>query len=186
MSKTGRPTLIDQAGPSRAPAAVLHPDDPLPKTWPSLRSGHTAASAALLRLRNMGVGTLRDIDAQLAEHGLKREPRPQIRKTADGVMEPLSGPPAPGLDLERARWLGERITYATGYGTSDLVPHARRRSAARRSLARVAGYEASRPDEDALYIGSGALVLAQLNEYARRVLDEGETPITGGTDNALL
>lgn len=30
---TGRPILIDRAGPSGAAAAVLHPDDPLPKTW---------------------------------------------------------------------------------------------------------------------------------------------------------
>lgn len=33
MTTTGRPILIDRAGPSGAPAAVLHPDDPLPKTW---------------------------------------------------------------------------------------------------------------------------------------------------------
>lgn len=30
---TGRPVLLHRAGPSGAPAAVLHPDDPLPRTW---------------------------------------------------------------------------------------------------------------------------------------------------------
>ncbi|MCA1572696.1 MAG: hypothetical protein LC798_20855, partial [Chloroflexi bacterium] len=88
------------------------------------------------------------------------------------AMAPITGPPEPGQ--ERIEWLAQRITYLTGFQKGNLAPHAARRSAARRVLARVAGYEPERAEDDALYMASASVYLASLNEYARRVLDGGE------------
>jgi hypothetical protein len=54
-----------------------------------------------LRMRNVGIGSLRDLDQCLTAHGLQR------RNDATGGDSPLSEVPPPGLD--RARWLGEQI-----------------------------------------------------------------------------
>lgn len=132
-------------------------------------------------MRGVGLKRVAQLKGILAAHGLALNPNPtQRHRWGQGVfrvadepgLAPLSAPPAPGLS--RAEWLGERITSLTAVQSVDLSPHAKRRSAARRILARMAGYEAERPDEDALYIVCGSVALAGLNEYARRVLDGEE------------
>lgn len=104
---------------------------------------------------------------------------PAAKAAPVAPQRPLEAPPAPGV--ERARWLGERITQMTGDERSDYPAHTRRRIAAHRALALVTGYEAESPDNDGCDLhGPLSLHLAGLNELARRTFGE-----TGDTD-ALL
>lgn len=138
--------------------------------------------AELLQMRNVGAGTVAKVREQLAAYGMTLSDTPRASEPDNG-LRPLSAPPEPGL--ERARWLGRQITDLTGYVGTDYSPHARRRIAARRTLARVNGYEPEQAEHDGLYIAGASVQLAGLNEYARRVLDEGQPTNEDQTD-ALL
>lgn len=134
----------------------------------------------LLRMRNMGVGSVADIDAKLAEYGLKRSPIPRAtppaagthtpslaRPTPEPLHRPASPPPEPGIG--RAKWIGERITAMTARESSTYLPHTRRRIAAHRALSIVAGYEPQDAENDGLTLAGGFLLhLEGLNAYATR------------------
>lgn len=264
-------TPLDQAGPQRLPAAVLHPGDPFPGTWNIVATwtyrrqqgawvervadpGYggryigmmaqvvyhstaprstkvSAVATALIRAsgrlgcpwraeryrrgdRNpewtercaierqayyaSGPGVGIDIvaldnvttqavyTAQQQRMAAHRAAHPRAYRDESEVMPALSGPPEPGM--ERIEWLAKHITNLVPLWAEldDLAPHVARRAAARSALARVAGYEASRAGEDAHYLAAGALHLASLNEYARRVLDQGEATREEGADHAVL
>lgn len=163
----------------------------------SLRDLLTHCETEVSYWRNIGAVALAELNDFLGQHGLALDAAPDhvclrgwrsaIRAAATVSELPLrqiESPPEPGI--ERARWLGDAITRVTGIQSPNLEAHAKRRAAARRVLARLAGYEPSRPDEDALYMASGSVMLAGLNEYARRVLDQGEASREDGTDHAVL
>jgi hypothetical protein len=123
------------------------------------------SDSQLLRMRNMGVGTLRDIDAKLAAHGLKRAGYGVNRTPGDDATADI--PVEPGL--ERAQWIGDRITAMTARESSTYQPHTRRRIAAHRALSIAAGYEAEDAENDGLTLPGGLLLhLEGLNAYAAR------------------
>lgn len=128
-----------------------------------LRTDHGVAVMIESRRRNL---SSRKWDAQ---HGTANTPAPAIEEQPEEAVHPLSAPPEPGV--ERARWLGEQITYMmprTAY--LDWTPMSRRRVAARVALAKMNGYEASDEEGDALVLMAPAsLQLQFLNEYAGRV-----------------
>jgi hypothetical protein len=104
----------------------------------------------------------------------KTAPAPVIEEQQEEEAHPLSSPPEPGV--ERARWLGEQITYMmprTAY--LDWTPMSRRRVAARVALAKMNGYDAADEEGDALVLMAPAsLQLQALNEYAGRVFSGQE------------
>lgn len=114
----------------------------------------------LLRMRNMGPVRLADLKAWLAEIGLVG---------SDG--QPVPTP----HDLERADWLGQQITGMAHREPATYPPHRRRRMAAHRALAMVAGYTAADPLNDSgMLPGTLELHLEGLNAYAARVLEQQE------------
>lgn len=101
------------------------------------------------------------------EHPPAGTPAPRSQVVA-APPPPVTSPPEPGID--RAQWLGERIAAMTGRERAAYLPHTRRRIAAHRALATVAGYHAADAETDGLLLAGGlSLHLEGLNAYAARV-----------------